>query len=141
MPLWLANQQKHVFLDCLGEGPQCRSWIFGHSRGERLAGHKILEPKALIPELEHGWEASWEIVLEQELVELVDGFDTGGKTAVDQGTMLGDDLAPQRDSVKVVCVDGDELRRGVCFQCYFLCVPLVVTLAVKGPTRCSRVCK
>lgn len=109
MPLWLANQQKHVFFDCLGEGTQRRGRIFWHGRGESLAGYEILEPTALIPELEHGWEATWEMVLEEELVELADGFDAGGKTAVDQVTMLGDDPSAQRDSVKVVCVDGDEL--------------------------------
>lgn len=49
------------------------------------------------------------MVLEEELVELADGFDAGWKAAVDQVSVLGDDLAAQRDSVKVVCVDGDEL--------------------------------
>jgi hypothetical protein len=33
--------------------------------------------------LEHGREATWKIVLEEELIELADGFDAGGKAAVD----------------------------------------------------------
>lgn len=74
-----------------------------------MAGYEIFELKTVVSKLEHGREASWEIVLEEELVELADGFDAGGEAAVDQGAVLGDDLAAEGDSVEVVCVDGDEL--------------------------------
>lgn len=83
MPLRLANQQKHVFFDSLGKNPQGCGWIVRHGCGECLAGHEILELAALVLELEHGREATWEMVLEEELVELVDGFDAGGEAAVD----------------------------------------------------------
>lgn len=81
--LRLANQQKHVLFDSLGKNPQGRCWIVRHVRGKCLAGHEIFELPALISELEHGWEASWEMVVEEEVVKLADGFDAGWEAAVD----------------------------------------------------------
>lgn len=69
---------------------------------------------ALVTEPEHGWEAGREVISEEKLVELADGFDAGGETGVNHVAVLGDDLAAEGDSVEVFRVDCDELRGGIC---------------------------
>jgi hypothetical protein len=128
MSLWLSNQQKHVFFNCLAEDTQRCGWVLWHSCGECLTGHKVLKLSALVPEPEHGREAGREIVPQEELVELADGFDTCREATVDHVAVLGDELAAQGDSVEVIRVDGDELRGGIRLQGFLLKVSCALRL-------------
>lgn len=87
-------------------------------RGVCIASHQVLQLRAIHRQLEHGWVALGQILHKKIGVEFVHSVDSSRDTAVYHLALGLNETLSELNSVNVIAVYRDELRRRVRLDCY-----------------------